>query len=233
MTTWKNVTKKKLTQGDWSLLIANLIPVIGVWFLKWSAKEVFLVYCLETIIIGIFTLLKLLIAGLFARKTDVWQKTGGDVSKQPFWFFMLFFLIHYGMFVAIQMGIFFSVSGIGNERDITFWNFFSKWPSLLTSEGYIMLGVFVISYGFRTISDFILTGDYKTSSLGYLMFQPYGRIFIQQVTVILGSMFLSFGAGKVFILVFAAIKIFFEGFIDFDLIIRKSAQGELESSKRE
>ena len=96
-----------------------------------------------------------------------------------------------------------------------------------------MLGVFIVSYGFRMTTDFILSGDYKTSSLGYLMFQPYGRIFIQQVTVILGSMFLSFGAGKIFILIFALIKIFFEVFIDFDLILKKAAKGELESSDRD
>ena len=230
MTTLKDITKKKLTQGDWSLIIANLIPVMGVWFLNWSAKEVFVVYCLETIIIGFFTLLKLLITGL-VRKKDVWQTQGASVTKQPFWFFMLFFLVHYGMFVAIQMGLFFAVSGIGDENGITFFNFFSKWPSLLTNEAYIMLGVFIISYGFRLTSDYILTGDYKTSSLGYLMFQPYGRIFVQQVTVILGSMFLSFGAGKTFILIFALIKIFFEVFIDFDLIIKKAAKGELNPSE--
>ena len=136
------------------------------------------------------------------------------------------------MFVAIQMGIFFSVSGIGDENGITFWNFFSKWPTLLTNDAYIMLGAFIVSYGFRFTTDFILTGDYKTSSLGYLMFQPYGRIFIQQVTVILGSMFLSFGAGKVFILVFALIKIFFEVIVDFDLIIRRSAKGELKATDK-
>ena len=228
-TTWKDITKKRLTQGDWSLIIANLIPVIGVWFLNWSAKEVFLVYCLETIIIGFFALLKMLIAGLI-RKKDVWQTQVSSNTKQPFWFFMLFFLVHYGMFVAIQMGMFFAVSGIGDEHGITFFNFFTKWPSLLTKEAYIMLGVFILSYGFRLTTDFILTGDYKTSSLGYLMFQPYGRIFIQQVTVILGSMFLSFGAGKVFILIFALIKILFEVFIDFDMIIKKAAKGELKHS---
>ena len=230
MTTWKDVTKRRLSQGDWSLLIANLIPVIGVWFLGWSAKEVFLVYCLETILIGGFTLLKMLMAGLVV-KNDVWQ-TQGKVSKQPFWFFMLFFIVHYGIFVAVQMGIFFSVSGIGNEHGITFWNFFSQWPSILTNEAYIMLGVFIVSYAFRMTTDFILNGEYKTASLGYLMFQPYGRIFIQQVTVILGSMFLSFGAGKVFIFIFAAIKIFFEVFIDFDLITKKAAKGELESPEK-
>ena len=232
-TTWKDITKKRLTQGDWSLIIANLIPVIGVWFLNWSAKEVFLVYCLETIIIGGFTLIKLLIAGISGKATDTWETQGGSKLKQPFWFFMFFFLIHYGFFVAIQMGIFFSVSGFGDEEGITFWNFFSKWPSLLTNEAYIMLGVFIVSYGFRLTTDFILTGDYKTSSLGYLMFQPYGRIFIQQVTVIVGSMFLSFGAGKIFILLFAAIKIFFEVFIDFEFLIKKAAKGELKQSGEE
>ena len=231
MTTWKDVTKTKLTQGDWSLLIANLIPVIGVWFFNWSAKEVFLVYCLETIIIGFFTLLKMLITGIIVKK-DVWQSQG-RTSKQPFWFFMLFFLLHYGLFVAIQMGLFFAVSGFGDQYGITFFNFFSKWPSLLTNEAYIMLGVFIVSYGFRLTTDFILSGQYKTASLGYLMFQPYGRIFIQQVTVILGSMFLSFGAGKIFILVFALIKIFFEVFIDFETIIKKAAKGELKSSGEE
>ena len=231
MTTWKDVTKTKLTQGDWSLLIANLIPVIGVWFFNWSAKEVFLVYCLETIIIGFFTLLKMLITGIIVKK-DVWQSQG-RTSKQPFWFFMLFFLLHYGLFVAIQMGLFFAVSGFGDQYGITFFNFFSKWPSLLTNEAYIMLGVFIVSYGFRLTTDFILSCQYKTASLGYLMFQPYGRIFIQQVTVILGSMFLSFGAGKIFILVFALIKIFFEVFIDFETIIKKAAKGELKSSGEE
>jgi len=63
------------------------------------------------------------------------------------------------------------------------------------------------------------------------MFQPYGRIFIQQVTVIVGSMFLSFGAGKFFILIFAAIKIFFEVYINFDLLFKKAAKGELEKTE--
>ena len=54
-----------------------------------------------------------------------------------------------------------------------------------------------------------------------LMFEPYIRIFIQQFTVILGSLFLSFGAGKVFIIIFAMIKIAFELFIDYAKIINE------------
>ena len=64
-----------------------------------------------------------------------------------------------------------------------------------------------------------------------LMFQPYGRIFIQQVTVILGSMFLSFGAGKFFIFIFAAVKIFFEVFINYDGILNKAMEEKNEEMR--
>jgi hypothetical protein len=32
MTTWNDILKKKLSQSDWLLIIANLLPVYGVWF---------------------------------------------------------------------------------------------------------------------------------------------------------------------------------------------------------
>ncbi len=228
MTTWNDILKRKLTQSDYVLIAANLVPVYGVWFLNWSAKDVFLVYCLETIIIGLFTLLKMGITGVIKKKDD-WQNQG-TTTKQPAIFFMLFFFLHYGMFVAIQMGLFFSVSGIASKENLGFFNFFYKWPHLVDNNVMIMLGVFIVSYAFRNINEFILSGEYKTASLSYLMFQPYGRIFIQQVTVIAGSMFLSFGAGKIFILIFALILIFFEVFVDFEGLIKKAAKGELKSS---
>lgn len=66
-----------------------------------------------------------------------------------------------------------------------------------------------------------------------VMFQPYGRIFIQQFTVILGSMFLSFGFGKGFILVFASAKILFEVYFNFDTILNKAMKDmEKESGKQ-
>jgi hypothetical protein len=63
-----------------------------------------------------------------------------------------------------------------------------------------------------------------------VMFQPYIRIFIQQVTVILGSMFLTFGAGKIFILIFAAIKIFFEVFLNYEGVVTRQME-KLEKGK--
>ncbi|RZL97748.1 MAG: hypothetical protein EOO88_62125 [Pedobacter sp.] len=84
-----------------------------------------------------------------------------------------------------------------------------------------MLGAFVVSYVAQNFLPFIISGKYRQTSMMLVMFEPYGRIFIQQFTVILGSMFLTFGWGKGFIVVFAAAKLFFDLYIDFSKIISK------------
>lgn len=224
--------KRKIKYTDWLLILSNLVPVYGVWMLNWNARDIFLVYSFETIIIGFFTLLRLGFTGAI-KKRDVWSTQGGIIIRQPAITFMLFFLVHYGTFVAIQLGLFFSISGIGEEMNIRFINFFYKIPSLLTSDMLTMLSIFFISYTFKFIMEFILSGTYKTASLGYLMFQPYGRIFIQQATVITGSLFLSFGAGKIFILVFASVKIFFEVFVDYENLLAKMIKSQQRGTKKE
>src|SRR6266487_294977 len=212
--------KRTLTQSDIFLIAANLLPVVGVWFFGWNPKEVFIVYCLETIIIGFYNLVKMAFITA-VKKTDIWQNNGTQTRVSGL-FFMLFFLVHYGMFVVIQMGLFFGVSGIGDEYNIGFFSFFLKWPQLIGENAWIMIAAFVISYGYKTISQFLMTEQYKVVPLSLLMFQPYARIFVQQVTVILGSMFLAFGAGKIFILVFALVKIYFEVYVNYELILHKA-----------
>jgi len=220
--------KRTLTRADYFLIAANLIPVVGALFFDWNAKEIFLVYCLETIIIGILNLVKMGIVTA-VRKKDKWYNNN-SYTMQSGLFFMFFFLIHYGLFVAVQMGIFFGVSGMGDGTDLTLFSFFYKWPQLLTNDSVIMLAAFGIGYGFKMIYEFIRSGEYKTTPLMIIMFQPYGRIFIQQFTVILGSIFLSFGAGKIFIIVFAATRIFFEIYLNMDGVLSKAMSGMRKQS---
>ena len=56
--------KRKLTQADIYLIVANLLPVYGVWAWGWSPISVFVVYVMETLIVGLLTILKLSIASL-------------------------------------------------------------------------------------------------------------------------------------------------------------------------
>lgn len=222
--------KRKFTAGDYLLIIVNLIPLYGVWFEDWNASQIFLVYCLETVIIGIINVLKMACVTLFVRKKDTWEN-GGSSTMQSGWFFIFFFIVHYGFFVFIQTQLFFSVSGL--IPDGSFIKNYSKIPGLLGDNGKLMLLIFVAYYTLQNIFDFFLSGNYKTISMGRLMFEPYMRIFIQQFVVILGSLFLGFGADKIFILIFIIIKIFFELFVNFNRLLTIAEKRQALKNERE
>ena len=63
---------RKLTPSDYMLILANLIPVYGVWFEGWNAAHIFLVFCLETIIIGIFNVVKMFAVAAFVKQDDIY-----------------------------------------------------------------------------------------------------------------------------------------------------------------
>jgi hypothetical protein len=208
--------KRKLTIPDFFLILVNLIPLLGVWFNEWNARQVFLVYCMETVIIGLINVLKMMFVTIFIKKEDVWEN-GGSTSMQSGWLFIFFFIFHYGFFVFIQTQLFFAVSStIPGSSLLTKY---AKIPELLGPNGLILLLIFIAYYTMENLFGFFSTGTYKTISMGRLLFEPYMRIFVQQVVVIVGGIFLSFGAGKIFVVIFILTKIFFEVIINFDRIL--------------
>ncbi len=222
--------KRKLSVSDLLLIVVNLIPLYGVWFEGWNASEVFLVYCLETVIIGVVNVLKMACVTIFVKKTDTWEN-GGSSTMVSGWFFIFFFIVHYGFFVFVQTQIFFSVSGMIPDRAML--GSYAQIPALLGDNGKLLLLIFIAYYTVQTFFDFFATGKYKIISMGRLMFEPYMRIFVQQFVVILGSIFLSFGAGKVFILIFVIAKIFFELFINFNRLLEIVEKRERLKKERE
>lgn len=214
--------RKKLTLADWLLIVSNLVPVFGVWFLGWDPVEAFIVYAMETMIVGIMTVGKLLVATM-VRGGDEWP-ANGTVSRQSGFFFIFFFILHFGIFALVQTTIFSQTAGITPPGSHTL-HFFFKWYTYINEDIAYMLAAFVISYLAKSFIPFILNDEYRTTPFMLIMFQPYGRILIQQFTVILGSMFLTLGAGKVFVLIFSAAKIFFELFIDYDKMLNKTMEG--------
>lgn len=221
--------KRKLTLNDLFVIAANLLPVSGVWFLGWSATEVFIVYALETLIVGIMTLLKMAVITL-TRGKDLWYNQGSATPVSGL-FFMLFFTLHYGLFAAVQTTIFSQSAGI-TPSGSGLMHFFFHWYEYVNEDIAIMLAGFVASYFITSFIPFIASGEFRSISMMRVMFQPYGRIFIQQFTVILGSMLLTFGWGKGFILVFAVAKIFFEVYVNFEKVIDKSMK-ELDKNNQD
>jgi Family of unknown function (DUF6498) len=211
--------KRKLIPGDFFLIMANLLPVIGVAFLDWSAIDAFIVYALETLIIGVITLMKIAVITL-ARKKDTWYNEGSSQQVSGL-FFMLFFTLHFGIFAAVQTAIFSQTANIVPPGK-GMLHFFFHWYEYINKDIAIMLGAIAFGHLARSFFPFVFNGEYKTISMMKVMFQPYGRIFIQQFTVIIGSMFLSFGWGTGFMIVFVLAKIFFELVLNFDNVINKT-----------
>ena len=53
-----------------ALLLANLIPVFGVLYLDWDVGSIIVLYWAENLVIGFYTILKILV-------------TGSDVQEKP------------------------------------------------------------------------------------------------------------------------------------------------------
>ncbi len=220
--------KRKLKPAEWFVVLANLLPVVGVWFFGWSATEAFIVYALETLIIGAITVLKLGIATI-SKSKDTWYNQGNS-SQVSGLFFIFFFIIHYGLFALVQTSIFAGSANINPPNKGQTW-FFFHWYEYINSDTALMLVGLGASHFLRSLVPFVREKRYIDQPMMLIMFQPYGRVFVQQFTIILGSMFLGFGFDKGFILVFALAKAFFEGVIDFDGLIRKSMDDMKEQSK--
>lgn len=212
--------KKKLTPSNLVLILINLIPLWGVWLDGWNATEIFIVYCLESVIIGLYNIIKMTMTSFIVKKEN-WNTELSTPTPVSGGFFIFFFVVHYGFFVAVQITLFLSFTGLENKMGIgNAWDLLWNFRKHLSHNSQLLLMGFIISYGLIMMKDFVLNGAYKKASLGSLMFQPYGRIFIQQFTVIVGSLFLGLGGGKIFITIFVGIRIYFDVFLNIERYIR-------------
>jgi len=219
--------KHRLTLDELFLILINMVPLYGVWLEGWSATQVFLVYCLETVIVGLVNVLKMIGVTLLTHESYEWNNNGVK-TMQGGWMFIIFFIFHYGIFVLIQTGMFMAVSGMGTGMQMFNFGAISK---LLGHEGKLMLAIFVTYYTLQSVFSFFGNGQYKEISMMRLMFQPYGRIFIQQVIVIFGSMFLSFGAGKIFMLIIFLVKTSADLLLNPEKILEKAEKKQLAKQK--
>jgi len=218
----KQFLKRRLSITDIFLILVNLVPLWGVWFKGWNAREVFLVYCMESIIAGIYNIIMMWMTTL-VKKKDEWSN-GGASTMVSGYFFILFFLVHYGFFIFIQISIFLQVAGIGNFTFglSSFFQFVTHVTDYLSPATQQLLLLFIGSYGLVIVKDFVLTGAYKTASLGALLFAPYARIFVQQFCVIMGAFLLDFNLGNIFIFFFVIIKIFFESLLNYQKMLEEA-----------
>ena len=177
-----------------SLISANLIPVAGVFLFGWDVTYIVLVYWLENLIVGFFNVLKMSFFRMEQRAENLIKL-----------FYIPFFCVHYGGFCAVHgffLSTFFKI-GTGASplaSGGTWWGPFvflqllysviaRFWASGPPELVWAVAGLF-ISHGVSFVENYIIGGEYRTSSLNKLMYQPYQRIVIMHVAILAGGIFI-------------------------------------------
>lgn len=162
-------------------------------------------YFLETIIIGVFNMVKMMLTSKH------------DGSGKAIMFLVLFFMFHYGMFVAVQSVFAFLILDIsGNSFINEPFHIISNYATVLTFKGMeYMLPLLIGTQFLKLIFDFILPKKQLRFTTMEIMFKPYVRIFIQQFTVIIAMFFIVFSSNGI---IAAILLVFFRGVVDFLLV---------------
>ena len=193
-----------------ALLAANLIPLIGVLFLKWSAFYIVLLYWAENLAVGFYNVLKMAFA-----------KVRHPIEHLGKLFLIPFFIVHYGGFTAIH-GFFvlaiFSKGEQGPPMSGESWPCFLVFVQMLfnivkhimlTIPPTVRLGMLSLfaSHGVSFVYNFFLKGEYEHANPGKLMGQPYARVVVMHITILAGGFLLmALGSPIALLLVLIVLK---------------------------
>lgn len=192
--------------ADWkrpsvvALLLANLLPAVGVLFLGWEVFPLMFLFWSENVIIGAINVLKLLTC---------------DPDSPAAWvgklFLVPFFCIHYGMFTFVHgvFVIFIFGGGLGHTGDLpgpaTFWHIMR-----VNHLGWAVLGL-AVSRAISFSTNYIGGGEYKRANLQQLMSQPYARIIVLHLAVLGGGfLMMTLRSPTAGLLLLVALKIVFD-----------------------
>ena len=154
----------------WPIIISNLTTIVFAILGKWNVFEIMLVYWLQSIIIGLFNIIHILLLKEFAIDGHL------NISRLIRLGIAALFTVHYSIFHFVYIMFLFY---LGFNESI------STLTGVLLSQLPLTL-LFFFSY----LYDFI-KNDMKDSkaTLGSLMFKPYVRIIPMHLTIIFGMGF--------------------------------------------
>lgn len=168
-----------------ALVLANLVPLFGVTVLDWDVGAIIVLYWMENLVIGGYTILKMLVA-------DNVRALG----------YIAFFCLHYGGFCAVHGLFVLSLTGFadgaGTLQDDTTWpgplallqlfaGLFNRISAAAPEHFYWVIIAMVISHGVSFMLLFIGSGEFRDTRARKLMGAPYKRIVILHIAVIAGA----------------------------------------------
>jgi hypothetical protein len=205
---WLKPERKELLSPTVLLLVAaNLVPIYGVLYLGWQVFPVLLVFWMENVVVGVFHVIRMLLASP--------ASPGSWLAKI---FMVPFFCFHYGMFTFIH-GIFvFGFFGGYFTTGASFPDESSFFQAMVKFQlGWALLALF-ISHTVSFIVNYIGKEEYKTADLKELMGQPYQRVVLLHLTILIGGFLVMALGSPVFALL---VLIFLKTFIDIQSHLRE------------
>ena len=184
-----------------ALVVANLIPLIGVLFFGWSVWNILVIYWLENGIVGVINVLKMSVAtGDEVTPGVTLMVNGRPATSATKMGLIPFFIVHYGIFwfvhgiFVLTLPAFFSLmSGDGMTLDLG--------PVVFAAVG------LAISHGLSFWWNFLHGGEDQRTTAAALMFAPYKRLVALHITIIFGAFAVMFtGAPAAAVAVLVAIK---------------------------
>ena len=159
------------------LVIANLVPLAGVWLWEWDVFLLLLLFWCENVVIGVFGIARLVVAA------D--SETLVQGLFQP-----LFFTVHYGGFMfghfMILFGMYEGFMGdAGREVEAS-----DYYMTALENLNWVAIVALFISHGWSFVENFMGRREHENLSPMTAMALPYKRMMITHVALILGGFFL-------------------------------------------
>jgi hypothetical protein len=152
-----------------TLVAANLLPMLGVVLNGWTLEDVLVLFWAESAIIGFYTLLKIAVVAKW------WAIFPG-----------LFFTGHFGGFMAIHFMFLYQIFLRGFNATTSEPGALEAIMPLFTELWPALLALFA-SHGVSFVMNFIGRREYEGTKVQDLMRAPYARIFVMQITIILGG----------------------------------------------
>ncbi len=195
-----------------ALTVANLIPLLGVIFLKWDAAAIVLLYWIENLIVGFYNILRLMLVKV---------ESGGRWFQKLF--FISFFCVHFGGFCAVHGFFLLVLFKIGSPDaametsgawpgpliffQLLYGVVMQLWHSRPPGLEWPALGLFV-SHGISFIKNFINGQQYLSLDIKKIMMRPYKRIMLMHVAIIIGGVLvMKLGSPVVLLCVLILLKI--------------------------
>lgn len=161
------------------LILANLLPLVGVLWWGWSVFSVMFLFWLENIIVGLLNIPRI----LFAAGGD----ESGPISIFARLFSAVFFSFHYGFFTFVHGAFVFSMFG---EEQYEEPSVALVWQLLGEQHLYWAALALFVSHLASLILNYLLAGEYRLVTVKEMMKKPYGRIVVLHLGIIFGGILL-------------------------------------------